>query len=732
MRALTRRDFLQASGITAGALVLGCRSSEAWSSVRSDTTSDSAVFDAWLAITDDDRILLHVHKVEMGQGTHTAFATLVGEELRVPPDRIELIAAPVDSAFAKPMQMTGGSNSLKTIWEPLRETGARAREMLRAAAAESWNTDAGELLVEDGAVRNPATGETLVFGALARAAADRRPPRHVELTPRSEYRYIGKSFPRVDAQPKSTGRAQYGMDVRVPGLLTAVVVHCPHARGSLVSFDATAARRHPGVEDVFEIPGGVAIVAQSYWRARSAAGKLEVEWDPGESAGVDSASIRVGLARALDEDDLHSGRDDGDARRALAEATQKVEAEYALPYLAHATMEPMNCTVVPSAGSCDVHAGTQAPAGMQDAVAAVLGLAREDVRVHTLYLGGGFGRRAFVDMATEAATIAKRVDAPVKLVWSREDDMARDYYRPTSLHRLRGAIEKRAAEPASVVAWEHRLAMPSMMPYMAELIGPVVPAWMRGPALGAAKSMANVIPGWVGPILGVEGAVNHPYAVPNVSFESVAWDPGIPVGIWRSVGHSHNGFVVESFVDELAHAAGEDPAAFRRRLLAGHPRHIAVLDLLVEKGRWGSPPSGWHQGIAIHESFGTVVGQVAEVSINGDAIQVHRVACVVDCGLAVNPDIVEAQMESGIVFGLTAALLGEITFRDGAAVESNFHDHPMLRMDRVPEIEVAIVPSSEPPSGVGEPGTPPIAPAVANAVFAATGRRLRELPLRLA
>jgi isoquinoline 1-oxidoreductase/isoquinoline 1-oxidoreductase beta subunit len=722
---------LHASGIAAGALVLGCRSSGAWSSGGTDANADAAVFDAWLAITEDDRILLHVHKVEMGQGTHTAFATLVGEELRVPPDRIELIAAPVDDAFANPMQMTGGSNSLASIWKPLRETGARAREMLRAAAAEHWDTAASGLVVEDGAVRDPATGATLAFGALARSASRRSPPRNVALTPRSEYRYIGKSFPRVDAYPKSTGRAQYGMDVRVPGLLTAVVVHCPHARGSLISFDDTAARRQPGVEDVFEIPGGIAIVAKSYWRARSAAGKLEVRWDPGESAGVDSAFIRAGLARALSERDFHSGRDDGDAGRALSEASVTIEAEYSLPYLAHATMEPMNCTVVPSADGCDVHAGTQAPSGMQDAVAAVLGLAREDVRVHTLYLGGGFGRRAFVDMATEAATIAKRVSAPVKLVWSREDDMARDYYRPTSLHRLRGAIEKPTTGPASVVAWEHRLAMPSMMPYMVDLIGPVVPAWMRGAALGAAKSMAKVIPGWVGPMLGVEGAVNHPYAIANVSFESVAWDPGIPVGIWRSVGHSHNGFVVESFIDELAHAAGVDPAAFRRRLLADHPRHIAVLDLLLEKGRWGSPPPGRHLGIAIHESFGTVAGQIAEVSINGDEIRVHRVTCVVDCGLAVNPDIVEAQMESGIVFGLTAALLGEITFRDGAAIESNFHDHPMLRMAQVPEIEVAIVPSSEAPSGVGEPGTPPIAPAVANAVFAATGRRLRELPLRL-
>jgi isoquinoline 1-oxidoreductase beta subunit len=729
MRGLTRRAFLKASGLGAGTLVLGCRSSGSWPA--GPDGSETAIFDAWLAITSDDRILVQVDKVEMGQGTHTAYATLIAEELRTPPERIEIRNAPVDDAFSNPMQMTGGSQSMRDIWEPLRLTGARAREMLRSAAAERFDVEATALEVADGRVHNPASGEALSFGALAASAAGRRAPRNPALTPPDRYRFIGTSFPRVDAKAKSTGTAEYGMDVTAPGLLTAVVVHCPHARGTLRSFDAAAASVHPGVVDVFEIPSGIAVVARGYWPARTAAKKLVVEWDAGESAGVDTASIRAGLANALDEsiagDDLHSARNDGDTTEALAGASQRVEAEYRLPYLAHATMEPVNCTVIPREGGCDVHVGTQTPDGVQDAVASVLGLSRDDVVVHTVFLGGGFGRRAFTDMATEAAWIAREAGAPVKLVWSREDDMARDYYRPPSFHRLAGGLDT----DGKLTAWEHHLACPSLIPYFAEVAGTVAPQWMRGFVNAAAGGLSRALPRWVGPILGVEGAADQPYAAANVSVGSIAWDPGIPVGIWRSVGHSHNGFVVESFVDELARAAGADPAAFRRRHLVGRPRHVAVLDLLVERGRWGKAAPGRHQGIAVHEAFGSVAGQIAEVSVEGNEIRVHHVTCVIDCGLAVNPDIVKAQMESGILFGLTAALYGEINFKDGAAIESNFHEHRMLRLADAPDIDVIIVPSSASPSGVGEPGTPPIAPAVANAIFDATGVRLRELPLRL-
>ena len=725
-QGITRRVFLQTTGIAAGSLMLGCQApaKQSWLGVDA-ARSGEGVFDAWLAITPEGKILVQAHKVEMGQGTYTAFATLVGEELRTDPARIELVAAQVDPAFGAPMQGTGGSSSLIEIWEPLRETAARAREMLRAAAAERSGVSAETLVVEEGWVLGPAGQRQASFGELAVAAAQRPVPRGVELMRPDQWRYIGKSAPRVDGPAKATGRARYGMDISFPGLRTAVVVHCPHTRGHLVSFEDSAARAIDGVDEIFELDGSVAIVARSYWSARRAARVLEVTWDPGPSRGVDSASITAGLARAIDDGDLYSARNDGNASRALGEASGVIEAEYHLPYLAHATMEPMNCTVAPGVDRCDVYCGSQAPGLVQDVVAHELGLPRAAVTVHNQLLGGGFGRRFFTDMAAEAARIAKRVDGPVKLVWSREDDMARDYYRPPSLHRLRGSL----AASGAPEAWEHKLAAPSLLPDMGSFGGAFAPQWMRGMVESLAGGIARRVPDWLGPVLAIEGANDQPYAVPNVSVEGVAWDPGIPVGIWRSVGHSHNGFVVESFIDELAHAAGHDPARYRRELLAGHPRHLAVLDLVVEEAGWGQAPEGRAQGIAVHESFNTVVAQVAEVSVNAGHVRVHRVVCAVDCGLAVNPDIVVSQMESAINFGLSAALYGAIHFEDGAAIESNFHDHPMLRMADAPHIEVHIVPSAAPPTGVGEPGTPPIAAAVANAIYAATGERRRALPL---
>lgn len=721
MNGMSRRTFLQASGIAAGSLLLGCggRSpGSAWAEVPSVHG-----FDAFLAITPDGRILVRANEAEMGQGTFTAFATLIGEELRTDPRLIEVEAAPVAAAYG--MQSTGGSSSLVGMWEPMRETGARAREMLRAAAAMRWGVDVAAVDVADGRLRSQ--GRELGFGEVAEAASALPVPGEVHLTPRDEWRFIGKVQPRVDGHLKSTGRARYGIDVRLRGMHTAVVVHCPHVQGHLVSFDDSRVRAQPGVEDVFGLEAGVAIVADSYWSARSAASKLEVVWDAGESKGVDNEFIRAGLAAALDGRGLESARDEGRAEAVLAEANATLEAEYSLPYLAHATMEPMNCTVASRPGGCDVYLGTQAPDGVRDVVAHELSLAREDVVVHNQLLGGGFGRRFQTDMAREAAQIARRTREPVRLVWSREDDMARDFYRPASLHRLRASL----GADGSPKAWEHRLATPSLLPNMSAAAWPAVPEAIRGVGVSFISGVARRLPGWLGPRIGFEGAGDVPYAIPNLSVAGVAWDPGIPVGIWRSVGHSHNGFVVESFIDELAHAAKEDPARFRRSLLGEHPRHLAVLDALVERSGWNAARAGRYQGIAVHESFGTVVGEVAEVGVKGDRIDVERVTCVVDCGLAVNPDVVAAQMESGIIFGLTAALFGEIDFVDGAAVESNFHDYRMIRMADAPAIDVVILESERPPSGVGEPGTPPIAPAVANAVFAATGRRLRSLPLRL-
>ena len=726
MSGLTRRAFLQTGLAGTGSLLLGCRSVGDHASSHTGAGTDTR-FDSWLTISESGVVRLYLDRVEMGQGTTTGYATLIAEELGLRPDQNDVQSAPVAAAFQHPLQVTGGSTSLADMWTPLRETGARARELLQGAAAEHWGVAAAGLRVEDGVVKNPENGETLGLAELAPAAARRRASSTPVPRPSSEYRWIGRSFPRVDAPEKVNGQARYGIDVQVPGLRTAVVVHCPHFGGTLRAYDASEARGQPGVEGIFEVPGGVAVVATSTWRAQRAAKKLQVEWDPGTGRGVDTAFIERGLASALDDGELHENRSDGNAEQALEQAPNVIEAEYRLPYLAHATMEPMNCTIVPTIGGCEVYVSTQGPDVFQDVVAAVLDLDRSAVRVHTTTIGGGFGRRIYPDIAIEAAHIARQFGGPVKLVWLREDDMRRDFYRPAGLHRLRGALDAQG----QLDAWEHQLAAPSLLPYLSMSTGALSPQWLRGAATWASDGLMGRLPGWFGPVIAVEGASDQPYAAENVSVSSVAWDPGIPVGMWRSVSHSQNGFVVESFVDEMAHAAGTDPALFRRAHLSQKPRHLAVLDRLVDEGNWGHPCEGRAQGIAVHESFNTVVGQIAEVSVEGPTIRVHRVTCVLDCGRAVNPDVVRAQMESGIIFGLTAALFGEITFKDGAAQQSNFHDQPLLTLAQTPEIEVFILERETPPSGVGEPGTPPIPAAVANAIFAATGERLRTLPLRI-
>lgn len=731
MTGLTRRRFLQGTGLATGGLVLGCslRPDKNSVSMASERSFEGATFDAWLQITPDDRILLQLDKVEMGQGTTTGFATLIAEELDVDPTAIQVRAAPVHQQFQNPVQITGGSTSTRDAFEPLRRTGAQARERLKQVAAQRWQVAPDKLVTENGVVTNPTTGKTLRYGQLAEDAALLDAPQDIALKSPSEFRQIGRSFTRLDAQAKVRGEAEFGIDAQVPGLKTAVVVRCPHMQGKLVSFDATKSLDVPGVEDVFEISTGVAVVATSYWRARKGANALEVSWDAGDSKGVSSAFIRKEQGRLLDEENGSVVRDDGKVKKAFSQAATVIDAEYHAPYLAHATMEPMNCTVVPGENRCDVYCGTQAPDIVQEFVAKTLGCPRDEVHIHNAFLGGGFGRRAFSDFSAEAAEVAKQTGQPTKLVWSREDDMGHDYYRPASTHRLRAALDA----DGNPSGWEHRMVTSAILPYVAEgSVGTLAPEWLRGAANAVGSGLLNLALHYMGPFTTREGAVDLPYQIENVRVEAQGWNPGIPVGFWRSVGHSHNGFVVEGFVDELAHAAGQDPATFRRALLADHPRHLGVLERVLEKAQWGNAPEGKFQGLAVHESFGSVVAQVAEISVDDNQIQVERVTCAVNCGIAVNPDMVRAQMEGGIIFGLTAALKGEITFEDGAAQQSNFHDYPILRINEVPEISVHIVASEAPPSGVGEPGTPPIAPAVANAVFAATGQRLRELPLRLA
>ncbi|MEQ1800760.1 MAG: xanthine dehydrogenase family protein molybdopterin-binding subunit [Gammaproteobacteria bacterium] len=687
---------------------------------------------AWLQVRPDGAIILQVDKIEMGQGVTTGYVTLLAEELDVAPEQITTQIAPVHALFQDPAQLTGESRSMAARWLPIRETGARARQMLLAAAARRWQVDVAALTTNGrGAVAGPGN-ETLTYGELASDAAALPVPADVALRTPDEYRWIGTSVQRRDVPAKVAGTAAFGIDTRLPGLKAAVIRRPPRLRAALISHDAAIARSMPGVVAVLPMHSGIAVVADNFWQARQAASAINAQWEPGPLAGVSSESIRAGQGRQLDSQSGHRVRDAGATDEAFGKAARLLEAEYWLPYLAHAPLEPMNATLWFRDGGCEAWIPTQAPDIARQAICEVADLPREAVTVHATFVGGGFGRRAIVDYVTEAAEIARRVPGPVQLVWTREDDLQHGYFREATLHRLRAALDG-GGQP---VAWQHRLIAASMnglvFPLTTSLL---MPEWLPKPVVnGFTDASVALFDRLMGSFAAREGSISMPYEVPNVRVELAEWNPGVPISIWRSVGHSYTCFVIESFVDELAAAAGQDPAAFRQRYLKESPRHLAVLALALEKSGWGTRIApGRRRGLAIQAAFGSVVAQVAEVSVTRDnAIRVHRVTCAVDCGTAINPDIVRQQMEGGILFGLSAALYGEITLEDGAVRESNFHDYRQLRLADAPAIDVHIVPGTGPPTGVGEPGVPPIAPAVANAVFAVTGQRLRTLPLRLA
>ncbi len=685
---------------------------------------------AWLQIRPDGAIILQIDKIEMGQGVTTGYITLLAEELDVAPDQITTQLAPVHPLFQDPAQLTGDSRSMAVRWQPIRETGARARQLLLAAAAGRWQKEVATLSTNGAGAVIDAEGNQFLYGDLAPSAAELQPPAEVVLRTAAQYRWIGQNVPRPDVGAKVLGKARYGIDTRVPGLKVAVIRRPPQLRAALRRYEAAAALGMPGVAAVFPVYSGIAVVADDYWQASQAASALEAEWEPGPLAGVSSASIRAEQGRQLDGQKGHRVRDDGAAGEAFGAAARVLEAEYWVPYLAHAPLETMNATLWFREDRCEAWVPTQAPDVARQMICEVSGLPRAAVTVHATLVGGGFGRRAIADYVTEAAEIARQVPGPVKLVWSREDELRHGFFREASLHRLRAGLDA-AGQP---VAWQHRLVAASLnslvLPMTTALFAP---EWMPKPIVqGFNATAVAVFDQLVGSYAAREGAIRMPYAIPNVQVDLAEWNPGVPVSIWRSAGHSYTCFAIESFIDELAAAAGEDPAAFRQRHLQDSPRHLAVLELVLKESGWGTkPPPGRRRGLAIQEAFGTVVAEVAEVSVNREGvIRVHRVTCAVDCGTAINPDIVRQQMEGGIIFGLSAALYGEITIEDGAVRESNFHDYRLLRLADAPDIDVHIVPSTAPPSGVGEPGVPPIAPAVANAVFAATGQRLRTLPLK--
>ncbi len=608
-------------------------------------------------------------------------------------------------------QGTGGSTAVANSFEQMRKAGATARAMLVAAAADEWKVPAGEITVRRGVVMHAKSGRKAHFGQLASKAAATPVPTDVKLKEPKDFRYIGKRVARKDTKAKIDGSAQFTIDVRLPGMLTAVVAHPPLFGARLKSFDPARAKTIKGVVDVVQIPSGVAVLATDFWTARQGREALKVEWDDAGANKLGSAEILAQYKELAKKPGLVA-RKEGEADKALSGAAKKFEAAFEFPFLAHAAMEPLNCVVNLGKDGCEVWNGEQFQTGDQATIARILWLKPDQVKINMLYAGGSFGRRAnpHSDYLAEAAQIAKAIAgrAPVKLQWTREDDMRGGYYRPLYYHTLEAGLDAQG----NLVAWRHRIVGQSI------LAGTAFEGMLVKDGIDATS---------------VEGASNLPYEIPNMMVDLHTTKIGVPVQWWRSVGSTHTAFSTETFIDELAAAAGKDPVAFRRALLAKHPRHLGVLNLAAQKAGWGKPlPKGRARGIAVHESFNSYVAQVAEVTVAKDgSFRVDRVVCAVDCGIAVNPDVIRAQMEGGIGYGLSAALHGAITLANGRVEQSNFNDYIPLRINEMPKIEVHIVPSREKPTGVGEPGVPPIAPAVANALFAATGKRLRNLPLQL-
>jgi len=694
-----RRGFLKTA---AGGLLLGfhlsrgSKLSAAVSDNASGNVSDNKL-NAWIHVGTDDYVTLFIHKAEMGQGTVTSLSMLLAEELECDWKKIRTEFPGIDRAFGG-NQGVVGSQSIRSSWQPLRQAGASAREMLIQAAAQKWGVDKDQCRAENNAVINTATNARLSYGELAEAAAKIAPPTGVALKDPSRFRIIGKPRKRLDTPEKTTGRAMFGIDVRVPNMLYAAAARCPVFGGKVASFDATKAKSMPGVKHVVQIPSGVAVVADNTWNAIQARNALVIQWDEGAHAGLNSAGIRKEWVELANQPGAVA-RQDGDAAGALAGAAKKIDAVYEAPYLAHAPMEPLNCTADVRADSCEVWASTQGQSSALQEAVRVTGLRPDQVKINTKYMGGGFGRRARADYIGEAVAASKAVGAPVQLTWAREDDMQQDWYRPASYTRFAGGLDA----DGWPVAMTSRIICPPF-----------------GGMRNGVSSTAT------------EGIADSPYAIPNVMVDYHSADPGIPVSYWRSVGYSQNTFFAESFIDELAAAGGKDAFEFRRKLLQKSPRALAVLELVAEKAGWGNPlPAGRGRGIALVNNIGSFTAEVAEVSVTQGKLKVHRVVCAVDCGHVVNPSGVEQQIQSGIVYGLSAAMKGEITIDRGRVQQANFHQYDVLRIDEMPVVEVYLVPSQAAPGGIGEASVPPIAAAVGNAIFAATGKRVRKLPMRV-
>ena len=709
---MKRREFLKAGAALGGGLLISLYVPEFVSAARAaDPAAKPVALNAFVRIGTDETVTVISNHSEMGQGIYTSLPMLLNEELEADWARVRVESSPVDAVYNHTVfgiMMTGGSTTTNSEYDRFRKMGAMARIMLIAAAAQSWNVDPQSCHAEKGFVVHTASGRRATYGSLAEAASAIAPPKDIPLKDPKDFTLVGKPMHRLDTPSKTNGTAQFGLDVYIPGMLTAVVARAPVFGGKVVSFNANKAKAIPGVVNVVQVPSGVAVIAKGFWPAKLGREKLEIIWNDGPGAAVSTVEMREKYS-AISKTPGAVARKVGDPAAALAGAAKTITAEYEVPYLAHCMMEPLNTVVDLHEDRCEIWTGSQFQTGDRAAAAKVAGLKPEQVTLHTTLLGGGFGRRAnpASDFVTEATEVAKAAKVPVKVVWTREDDLHGGWYRPMWYDHFAAGLDA----SGNPVAWTHTI------------VGQSILTGTMFESFGVQKGIDSS---------SVEGAADILYGIPNLQVDLHSPKNEVPVQWWRSVGHSHTGFSVEAFLDEVAHAGGKDPYQLRRTLLAGQPRMLAVLDLAAQKANWGSAlPAGHARGIATHFSFDSYVAQVAEVSVEKDGtVRVHRVVAAVDCGRTVNPDTVKAQLEGGIIFGLTAALKTEITLEKGRVQQRNFNDYPMLRMFESPAIEVYIVPSAEHPTGVGEPGVPPVAPAVANAIFAATGKRVRRLPIK--
>jgi isoquinoline 1-oxidoreductase beta subunit len=710
----TRRGFLKGSAVAGAGLVIGALLPSGRLTSAQEAETAVSPFEGYVRIAPDNTVTVLSAHMDMGQGIYTGTATLVAEELDA-----DWAQMRVEGGAGNPklygnllwggaIQGTGGSTAVASSFERYRRAGAMARAMLVDAAAAEWQVPAGEITVANGVVSH-GSGRTATFGELAEAAAKLTPPAEVTLKSPADWRLIGKAdLRRLDSVAKTTGRQQFTIDVKLPGMLTAVVARPPKFGATVKSFDAAAALAVPGVTDVVEIPRGVAVVAQSTWAAMKGREALTVEWDESKAETRGTAEIMADYKRLATEGQAVVARNEGDAAAAMASAAKVLEAEFEFPYLAHAALEPLDAVAWRQGDLLEVWGGHQIPDLYQGISAQIAELPPEQVKLHVMMTGGGFGRRAVgdADVVAEAVSTAKAIGwkAPVKVLWTREDDMTGGRYRPMYFHRLKAGLDA----DGRIVAWQHRIVGQSIM---------------------AGSPFEGMVTNGVDPT-SVEGASTLPYAIPNLQVDLVTTSIGVPVLWWRSVGSTHTAYATEAFIDELAEAAGKDPIEFRLAMLGDHPRHRAVLEKARDAAGWGgAAPEGVARGVAVAESFGSYVAQVADVRVDGDGVKVERVVCAVDCGVAVNPDVIKAQMEGGIGYGLGAILKSEITLDGGTVEQTNFDGYDVLRLEEMPDVEVHILDSTESPTGVGEPGVPPIGPAVANALFAATGKRIRVLPV---